>query len=284
MTTLAEALAFGQGLERPFNCPSEDHEDVHASASVNMALGVWFCFSCQSYGVVGDHVPSVEEALSILTGRVRPRVYAESWLDIYDAYQPSPYWAGRYGTEVAARFRCGTHPFTGNPTYPLRGPEGVRGVVQRQDGEPKYLYPGGVRISDTFFGLPIVPKSTVVLVEGASDVMAIHSSGPVPRPVHRNWSVLGCYGSGVHAPQVDLLRDAVPQLIVAAFDADQAGYAACERAVKTLSTIAPVITHDWILWGVNDPGDMRPGEAMSALRDTVGSHGSGRKKETAHDR
>ena len=151
MTTLAEALAFGQGIERPFLCPS--HEDTNASASVNVALGVWYCFTCQAHGTLDDHVPTIEEALSVLSGKAKPRVYAEAWLDIFDAYQPSPYWAKRYGADLASDFRCGTHPVTGNPTYPLRGPDGLpRGVVQRQEGDPKYLYPAGVRISDTFFG------------------------------------------------------------------------------------------------------------------------------------
>lgn len=283
MTTLAEALALGQGIERPLNCPSEDHDDVHASASVNMAMGVWYCHSCHAHGVVSDHVPALDEALSILAGRTRSRVYVESWLDIFDAYQPSPYWSGRYGMGVAERFRCGTHPFTGNPTYPLRGPEGVRGVVQRQEGTPKYLYPPGVRISDTFFGIESLhPKGVVVLVEGASDVMAIHRD-----QMPHNWSVLGCYGSGVHAPQVDLLRDASPRLIVAAFDADTAGYNAVDRAIASCSDIAPVIHHDWAWNGVNDPGDLMAGDAMSALRDTVGTAQQpvrARKKETSSDR
>ena len=278
MTTLAEALAFGQGVERPFLCPS--HEDTNASASVNVALGVWYCFSCQSHGTLNDHVPTIDEALSVLSGKAKPRVYAESWLDIFDAYQPSPYWAKRYGADLAAYFRCGTHPVTGNPTYPLRGPDGSpRGVVQRQEGDPKYLYPAGVRISDTFFGR-LKPKGVVVLLEGASDVMAVHYDGDVPR----DWSVLGCYGSGVHAPQIDLLRDAAPRLIVTAFDADKAGYNAARLAVKSCSEIAPVITHDWAKQGVNDPGELA-GKAMSALRTTVGTRpNKGKKKETTHDR
>ena len=288
MTTLAEALAFGQGVERPFLCPS--HDDTNASASVNVALGVWFCFVCQSHGTLNDHVPTIDEALSVLSGKAKPRVYAEAWLDIFDAYQPSPYWAKRYGADLAAYFRCGTHPVTGNPTYPLRGPDGLpRGVVQRQEGDPtrsgysKYLYPAGVRISDTFFGKAIKPKGVIVLVEGASDVMAVHYDGNVPR----DWSILGCYGSGVHVPQIDLLRDAAPRLIVAAFDADKAGYNAARLAVKSCSEIATVITHDWGKFGANDPGDLvfaDHGSAMSALRTTVEAHAQGRKKETTHDR
>jgi Toprim-like len=282
MTTLAEALAFGQGIERPFLCPS--HEDTNASASVNVALGVWYCYTCHSSGTLNDHVPTVEEALSILSGKAKPRIYAEAWLDIFDAYQPSPYWAKRYGVAVAEMFRCGTHPVTGNPTYPLRGPDGhPRGVVQRQEGTPKYLYPTGARTSDTFFGLPITPKGVVVLVEGASDVMAIHY-GAVPS----DWSILGCFGSGVHVPQIDLLRDTAPRLIVAAFDADKAGYSASKRASVALADIAPVVTHDWAAFGVNDPGDLVSADhaaAMSTLHATVESHPvKGRKKETASDR
>jgi hypothetical protein len=275
VTTLSEALAEGQGVERPFNCASPEHEDVNASASVNVVLGVWYCFSCGASGTIDGHVPTVAEALSVLKGETRPRVYAESWLDIFDAQGPNPYWTSRYGLDITESIRCGTHPGTGNPTYPLRDATGrVLGVVQRQSArEPKYLYPSGVRVSGLFFGDP-QPRGTVILCEGASDVMAIYASATHHKEkMPWGWSVLGCFGAGIHAPQVAMLHDMQPRQIVLAFDADKAGLAAAERSYNTLSQFWDVKVHDWGTSGFKDPGDLyartHDGSAMSDLLDTV---------------
>jgi hypothetical protein len=228
------------------------------------------CYSCGAHGTIDGHVPTVAEALAVLSGKVTPRAYAESWLDVFDAGGPSPYWTTRYGKEVATRFRCGTHPLTGNPTYPIRAANGtVLGVVQRQETkDPKYLYPKSVPTSSTLFGMRPGGVRVAVLVEGASDAMAIHT-GPVPEA----WRILGCYGSGVHAPQRELLADMAPKAIIAAFDHDKAGIAAAERAVTDCAHIAPVVVHDWSTLGANDPGDLvSQGSGpllVSALRATL---------------
>lgn len=274
MTSLSEALESGQGVERPFNCASPDHEDRNASASVNVVLGVWYCYSCGASGTVDGHVPTVAEALSVLKGETKPRTYAESWLDIFDIFGANRYWRSRYG-DVADAFRCGTHPGTGNPTYPLRDATGrVLGVVQRQSsGEPKYLYPSGVRVSGLFHGR-LSPRTTVILCEGASDVMAIHASAEHHKMgLPWGWSILGCYGSGIHAPQIALLKDANPRAIVLAFDADDAGRKATQRAFDQLSPIWTVKVHDWGSSGFKDPGDLyartHNEQAMSDLLDTL---------------
>ena len=51
MSTLEEAIALGQGIERPFQC--EVHDDTNASASVNVLKGVWYCHACGASGAVG---------------------------------------------------------------------------------------------------------------------------------------------------------------------------------------------------------------------------------------
>ena len=41
--------------------------------------------------------------------------------------------------------------------------------------------------------------------------------------------IVGCYGAGLHAPQVDLINRLRPQLVVLAFDNDDAGERAGAR-------------------------------------------------------
>lgn len=233
--TLDEALSMGRGVERPFSCPTPEHEDANASASVNVEKGLWVCFACSAAGSLEGFSPSAEDVKKMLDREVvRERVYPEAWLDLYDADHPSPYWAERYGVEVASAYRCGTHPFTGNPTYPLRDAGGrVLGVVQRDDdpfAKAKYLYPPNTSTSKTLFGLE-VPRPLwpiVVLVEGASDVMALEEERP------NDVMVLGTYGAGLHAPQVDIIRSISPVLVLAGFDADSAGEKAAVRARSQL--------------------------------------------------
>lgn len=265
MTTLSEVLTTGRGVERPFRC--QVHDDSNASASVNVLKGVWVCYACGAHGIVDGEaaVPSAEDLLKLLAEEEPPRIYPESWLDIFDAHGPSPYWEGRYGYQVARRFRCGTHPMTGAPTYPVRNAAGqVTGVVIRQEHEePKYKYPYGTRVSETFFGT-LTPARVIILVEGASDVMAVEEPG-----LPASWRVLGCYGSGLHYPQARIIAEFSPDVVIAAFDDDKAGNLAIERAHVTLTDIAPVVSHHWSTVGGSDPGNVSASDRIASLRTTL---------------
>lgn len=262
--TLSEALASGRGTERPFRC--HVHDDSNASASVNVLKGVWTCYACGAHGAVDgvDLIPEAKELLEILKGDYPVRVLPEAWLDLFDAHESSPYWAGRFGDGIATRYRCGTHPVSGLPTYPIRNAAGQPlGVVVRSDEHPKYKYPYGVSTSRTFFG-ELRPAPVVVLVEGAADVMAIATGG-----IPSDWSVLGCYGAGLHKPQRDLLASLNPYIVVAAFDDDDAGRSAMNRAEASIADIAPCVSYLWGSIGANDPGDLPHGTALEALREHI---------------
>lgn len=258
--TLAQALDDEDGgVERPFNCPV--HDDVHASASVNVEKNVWYCYACGAKGRAKDKnkAPSPSYLLSVLTGDAEPRVYPEHWLDVFDIATVSPYWAERVGEEVARRHRCGTHPENGNPTYPLRGQKGeVWGVVERNldpDDKRKYLYPFDVSTSRTLFGWELaVPRCPVVLCEGASDVMAVEQAldaGPADTV-----TVLGVYGSGAHVPQLVMLKRLRPSMVVSCFDADEAGQKATARlAVAAAENHWPFVSVDWGKVGAKDAGE-----------------------------
>lgn len=261
--SLEEALAHGRGEERAFNCPA--HDDQNASASVNVTKGVWYCYACNAHGAIDKKAPSVDEVVALLAGKADPpRILPETWLDLFDSAGPSPYWAKRFGEETASAFRCGTHYYSGLPTYPIRAVSGdVLGVVTRQDVDPKYLYPRGVRISGTLFGdYKHVP--VVVVVEGAADVMALAQAG-----IPDHWTVLGCFGAGLKAPQVTLVADLAPKVVIAAFDGDRAGQAANERALSQLQGIAPVLSHHWNTFGGGDPGEIPVEQRIASLRETL---------------
>ena len=235
MPTLEEVLSSGRGVERSFNCPS--HNDSNASASVNAMSGLWCCYACGASGRVDGRTVSPSVLASALAHALEPRSVrrmSERWLDVFDAEVTSPYWAGRVGAATAELFRCGQHPETGFPTYPLRDDTGgVLGVVQRQPAplEPKYLYPQGVSVSRCLFGYERAHRRSVVLLcEGAADVMNVSAALGRNAPV----SPLGVFGSSLHQPQVRLLKRLRPQRIVVGFDNDEAGRRGAERTVAVL--------------------------------------------------
>ena len=263
--TLDHVLATGRGIERSFCCPA--HGDAHASASVNVIKGVWVCYACGAHGQVGEKIiPELDQILALLSGGAPPRVYSESWLDIFDADHESDYWVSRVGSAVARENRCGTDPVSGHPTYPIRSrEEEVWGVVVRYDKAPKYMYPAGVSATATLFGRRY-SASVVVLVEGAADVMALQQSGLPP-----GWAALGCYGAGLHMPQKQLVVDCSPRVVIAAFDDDEAGRNAMKRAESQLIDVAPVVSHRWGSIGAKDPGEAPPEKRIQALRSTLAS-------------
>lgn len=267
MITLDSALSTGRGLERAFNCPV--HDDKNASASVNVTKMVWYCYACNAHGSIKDHVPTAEDVLKSLEAEVPAYVYSDAWLDLFDADSPSEYWSKRYGEKTASWFRCGTDFKDGAPTYPVRYLNGnLVGVVRRyEDKKPKYMYPSGIKISTMLFG-DIKPVPVIVLVEGAGDVMALHQSG-----IPDHWTVLGVYGAGLHYPQTQIISDLSPKVVLAAFDADNAGNAAASRAEQQLSNIAPVIKIDWSSANGKDPGEIpvsdRIGIISTALKNSA---------------
>lgn len=267
MITLDEALTKGRGVERPFNCPNPEHEDRNASASVNINNGLWYCFACAAKGSVEGYVPDPKQVQKMLVELTAPeRLYAESWLDLFDRYRPSPYWVSRFGEATARKYRCGTDPETGHPTYPIRNRYGKPiGVVKRTDGDPKYSYPYGVRTSQTMFASKSVARTEVlILVEGAADVMALDEGG-----LPSTWRACGTYGAGLHAAQREIITNMHPACIVTAFDGDKAGQRAAEVAAAQCGSIAVVLSHHWDKFGVKDPGELDAAARIPALELTV---------------
>lgn len=274
MPTLDEALVVGRGTERPINCPNPAHADEHASASLNVIKGLWFCYGCGSKGNIEGHVPDPKQAMKLLLeADEEPRIYPWAWLDLFDADHPSKYWSDRFGEDTASTFRCGTDPLSGEPTYPLLDHAGnVLGVVRRNNSGqgPKYRYPYRVRTSRCLFFTPWISGmvDVLVLVEGAADVMALYEGG-----LPRGWRAAGCYGAGVHEPQRRLIAELMPRKIVLAFDDDEAGQRAMDQAYSHCAAIAPTVSVAWSTFDVKDPAELPPTRRTSALLDALDTRG-----------
>lgn len=259
--TLEYVLSHGRGNERMFICPV--HQDHKPSASVNLAKGVWYCYTCHAKGkVVGGpiEVPLDEllDELDELLG-AETRVYPETWLSVFDSGPVHPYWLGRFTPEAARHFRLG-YDFSRNAgTYPLRNAAGeVLGVVRRNldDIGPKYRYPSGVTITDHLFNYSPAHRNEITLVEGALDVVAAWEAGV---------EAMAIYGSQLSKAQIALIDKIAPDQINLCFDQDKAGRECAQTAYGMLRHYEPV-TVTWSDRLGKDLGELTIDERRNILQ------------------
>ena len=271
--TLEDALTTGRGEERPFNCPT--HGDDNASASVNVLKGVWFCHACHAKGVVDSkRVPKVEELLQMMEPERTARRYPDAYLELFTDWESRIYWDDRLPRWVTWSLGMGQDPFTDAPTVPVHTAAGVLAGVGRRktypEGEkgPRYWYPPSWSASVSLFGRGRHPKPypVVCLVEGAADNAAVRQTG---------CPALSTYGAGLHKPQIELLAQHAPKLVLLGFDMDDAGEAAVTRAFKQIGRMAEIKR---VHWKENDPADTHIDDRRRALAKAVGrsDYGSGR--------
>lgn len=240
MSSLAEVLANGIGIERSFLCPV--HGDSTPSASVNTVKMVWCCYACGAHGKVGGEdllaeIDFYQVRKQILKQASGADPYPESWLNVYDA--PShPYWKSRFSDAAVSHFRLGYDYGTQCATTPVRAVDGaVLGVTRRRlDGAgSRYHYPWGVDVSRLLFNFDGADAPVVVLTEGATDAIAAWEAG---------FDALALYGNQLRKPQVALLRRYDPMGIICAFDMDKAG-AEAHRSVWGQLPEYPITRATW---------------------------------------
>jgi hypothetical protein len=273
--TLEEALETGRGIERPIRCPSPEHVDTHASASVNVAKGVWFCFSCSARGAVDNkRVPTDAELAEMLKPDELDKVYPSAWLELFGT---GGYWLSRFPEWLCWHFGLGEDPITGDATFPVYTPRGLLAGVgrRRQDpGEgPRYVYPRGWSASQTVWG-PRSSFGVLVLTEGVADAVSLWEVG-IP--------AFACYGAGVHLSQVKQIAALAPRLVLLGFDADPAGERAAGQAAGTLADIVDTARVDWSLASEKDPADLLPGVRAEIVSRTVGGTTYGDQAVTLSD-
>lgn len=257
---MEDAIATGRGDERSFTCPVGDHSSP--TASVNVVKGVWHCFSCHAKGAVdGKRVPTDAELEAMLAPEQAVRVYAQSFLELFGV---GGYWEERFPAWLCWMLGMGEDPWTGEGTYPVHTPGGqLAGVCRRALTEgpwPKYKYPRAWSASRALFGTRGQYKARPVLglFEGAADAAAGWETG-----LHS----FATYGSALHAPQLELVVQMQPQLVLLGFDNDTAGDRAAEQAALDLEPYCEVRRIDWKEY--KDPAEAPVEERTALVTDVV---------------
>ena len=229
-------MLVGWGVERSFLCHM--HDDTNASATVNSVTGLFYCFSCHGSGKfdlskVEVDPYTVRRTLQQMERKLAAEqvVYSESWLNTFDSLGPGDYWLGRYSPGACGYYRLGASPDGSYATIPVRDTVGrVFGIIRRDltGADPaKYRYPSGVDMSRLGFGYHQLDGPYVMLVEGASDVVAIKEAGFN--------AGMASYGSGFSRTQGLLLRRYAPEKVFVAYDMDDAGEAGYGRVLANLT-------------------------------------------------
>lgn len=288
--TLEEALANGRGTERPFKCP--EHDDTQASASVNIVKMVWFCHACQARGAVNSkRAPKIEELETMLSPEQVARRYPSAWLETFLDWTTPIYWDDRFPRWVSWSLKMGQDPFTGSPTFPVHTANGTLAGVGRRvmnpemkqrvlagipqyDGDgrplmkavgPRYLYPqhwsAAVSLGARVNGPRAYP--VLALVEGYADAAAVWQTG---------CPALAVYGSGLHLPQIEILAQHRPKVVLLGFDMDEAGEKAVTRAFSQIGRMAELVR---VKWSANDPADVPLEARKGDLRRAVARSGYG---------
>lgn len=272
MATLDDVLRSGEGIERPFRC--SEHNDHQSSASVNVLKGVWCCYACGAAGTVsGKKAPSVTDLEAMLEPEKSVRVYAETYLRLFDVRLGN--FAARFPEWLRRHAGLGFDPLTGDATFPVRTPElRLAGVGRRKENPgdgPRYVYPPRWAASRSLFVVG-APGDVLVLVEGAADASSVAETGAY---------AAGVYGSGLHKPQIELVMRLNPKLVLVAFDADEAGQAGMKRAVFALNALVPTEFVDWRLGGKKDPAELEVGVRSELLAQSVVGASYGARQDIA---
>lgn len=268
--SLEDAIASGQGEERPFRCT--EHDDTMASASVNVVKMVWYCHACQARGAVdAKKAPRLEDLQAMVEPEKAVRTYPLTWLDLFD-HAGEQYWDTRFPRWLSWYLQMGQDPFTGDATFAVHTANGTLAGVGRRhvapDGGKRYMYPKRWSAASSMFGAKgrIFPAPVLTLVEGAADAAAVWETGA---------PALAVYGSGLHAPQLEMLVKFAPRLILLGFDMDDAGELAVSRAFKQCKAIAPLRR---VYWKAKDPGESGVAARSAALQKavTASDYGAGK--------
>jgi DNA primase len=210
--------------ERPFRC--HVHQDSQASASVNVAKGLWICYGCGAKGKVDGTVIQVNtdnlvnEIYSMLGEDYE--IESEGMLNMYRQGDLS-YWRSRFTEAAVAHFQLGYDGTTGQPVYPIWNSAGeYLGVVRRNlEDHPKYKYPRHTKTHEQLYNYSSRHRKAVVLVEGAIDAIACWEAGV---------DAFGIYGSHLGTQQLRLIERCDPHWVYLCFDNDAAGKQATEDA------------------------------------------------------
>lgn len=226
-------MLYGYGIERSFRC--HVHDDHTASASVNSANGLWFCYACGAKGKFDVmEVPNSNFSRALIRMMERKekegRVYPENYLDVYDSMGPGEYWLSRFTEEICRTHRLGQDPDRQFATYPVRDISGnLLGISKRDltgQDRAKYRYPDGVKMASLLFNYHRSEGDVLMITEGATDAIAAEEAG---------WSdVVATYSNRISQDQMGWIRRYDPKLVLVAYDQDAAGEQGYGQALNEL--------------------------------------------------
>mgnify|MGYP000900440286 CR=1 FL=1 len=240
MITLEDALLKGRGKWRSFHCPV--HGDNSPSARVNSENGWWVCMSCGAKGHAKNYVADpdkVIESIIELLDQTEMDPKPESWYDIFDSGPVCDHWLSRFSEDACRHYRLGYDTSTGLPCYPVRNHQGrIVGIVRRDpEGKPKYRYPEHFPASHLLWGVWENERHSfqehnrqrvLVVTEGATDVVACFDAG---------FNAVGTYGAIMHGDQLSQISALRPDILVLAYDMDEAGMKGAKRAMEGLNAM-----------------------------------------------
>lgn len=170
--------------------------------------------------------------------------------------------------------------FRGRLTWEIRDIQGrpigfgARRLFDSDDG-PKYLNsPQGILYdkSRVLYGLDLSRKSIasskkVIVVEGYTDVMAMHAAG-IENVVASSGTAFGEHHATILRRLIDDFDGVQQGIFIFGFDGDAAGQKAAQ---KTFSLKSPIHTRSFVISGEGDPCDLRLAQGDEALQIMVDS-------------
>jgi hypothetical protein len=273
VTSLTEALEFGEGIERPFRCT--EHDDSHASASVNVVKGFWYCYVCHAKGAIDKkRVPSLAEIAMMLEPERNCRIYPDAYLSLFEVEPDEIYWRTRFPDWLCWFADLGEDPTTREATYPVRTPSGhLAGVGRRQtdamvaaakeagENPSRYKYPVRWSASRVLHYTSWLPGDVLVLVEGVADAVSLWECG-IP--------AAAVYGSALHLPQKEYINRLGPKYVCLGMDADDAGQRGVQMSWDLLDNGGRSYNIGAIEWPKNDPAECTPAERLEAVCNVAG--------------
>lgn len=222
-------------------CPLHDNSSSPAM-SINVAKGLYVCYGCGAKGhlsslakAVGSPLTAVFDAGALAQGLGRLRAgeaateatqkVPEEWLDRFRWQKPHRYWIKERNIdpETCMKWKLGYDKQSDSGTIPIRDINGnCLGVIRRRlgklgEGEPRYLYPRGFKISWHLYGAHFLADrklDNVVITEGSLDCIAMDQAG---------YTSVALLGARLHPHQLTILTGMDVETITLCLDNDKAG-------------------------------------------------------------
>ena len=262
------------GEEALVFCPIHKNSSTPAM-SVNLSKGLYICYSCGAKGHLSDlslrlgaPLTAVFDAEALGQGLARLRAgespteatqkLPEEWLDRFGWKKPHRYWTEerKIAPDVCRKWKLGYDSHSNSGTIPIRDMNGnVLGVIRRRlgklkEGEPRYLYPRGFKISWHLYGAHFLKDEKldqVVITEGSLDCIAMDQAG---------FHSVALLGARLHPHQLTILSGLDVDTIVLSLDNDRAGRHATQTVAAQLLSEGFTVQVARTFRGKKDPSSM----------------------------